>query len=144
MSYKGRFRPHNPEKYKGNPTTIIYRSLWELKFMRYLDADKRVLEWSSEEFFIPYKDPSSNRVRRYFPDFKARTNEKTVIFEIKPYKQTLQPLKENYKTENKFIKDILTYATNNAKWKAAVAYCDERKWEFKVMTEYQLGLPQYK
>ena len=144
MSYKGRFRPHNSEKYKGNPTTIIYRSLWELKFMRYLDADKRVLEWSSEEFFIPYKDPSSGRVRRYFPDFLAKTKEKTVIFEIKPYKQTLQPLKENYKTENRFIKETLTYMTNNAKWAAATVYCAERKWEFKIMTEYQLGLPQYK
>ena len=28
---KGRYKPINPSKYKGNPTNIIYRSSWELK-----------------------------------------------------------------------------------------------------------------
>ena len=35
MSYKGRYVPTNPKKYKGNPNTIYYRSLWERKFMVY-------------------------------------------------------------------------------------------------------------
>ena len=33
MSYKGKFKPKNPNKYKGNPTNIIYRSLLERRFM---------------------------------------------------------------------------------------------------------------
>ena len=53
MSYKGKFRPSNPNKYKGDPTKVIYRSLWELKFMRWCDGNVNILKWSSEEVVIP-------------------------------------------------------------------------------------------
>ena len=69
MSYKGKFRPSNPSKYKGDPTNIIYRSLWELKFMNYCDKNENILKWSSEELWIPYKSPVDNRYHKYFPDF---------------------------------------------------------------------------
>ena len=45
MSYKGRYVPTNPKKYKGNPNTIYYRSLWERKFMVYCDINPKILEW---------------------------------------------------------------------------------------------------
>ena len=32
------------------------------------------------------------------------------------------------------------YAKNQAKWKAATEYCEDRLWEFKVMTEKELGI----
>ena len=80
MSYKGIYRPSNPKKYKGDSQNIIYRSLWERKFMNYCDLNENVLEWASEEFWIPYKDPTTNRVRRYFPDFFIKYKDKTVIF----------------------------------------------------------------
>ena len=54
---KGYFKPKNYSKYKGDPTKIIYRSSWEKMFMGYLDNNPSVVEWSSEEFFIPYKSP---------------------------------------------------------------------------------------
>ena len=38
MAYKGYFKPINSFKYLGNPTNIIYRSLWEMKLMAYLDS----------------------------------------------------------------------------------------------------------
>ena len=69
MSYKGKYKVKNPEKYKGDPTNIIWRSLWERKYMKYLDGNPNILEWSSEEFFIWYKSPIDNRQHRYFPDF---------------------------------------------------------------------------
>ena len=69
MAYKGRFVPKAPEKYKGDPTRIIYRSLWELKLMKYLDSHNDVLYWASEEFSIPYRSPIDGRMHRYFPDF---------------------------------------------------------------------------
>ena len=69
MSYKGIYKPSNPKKYKGDQSNIIYRSLWERKFMNYCDLNENILEWASEEFWIPYLDPTTNRVRRYFPDF---------------------------------------------------------------------------
>ena len=50
MSYKGLYKPKNPSKYKGNPTNIIYRSLWERRLMSYLDDHPDILQWSSEEF----------------------------------------------------------------------------------------------
>ena len=46
MAYKGRFRPSNPHKYKGDHTKIIYRSLWELKFMRKCDENTGIVQWS--------------------------------------------------------------------------------------------------
>jgi len=60
--HQGIFNPKNPNKYKGNPNNIVYRSSWELKFMRYCDLNEKILEWGSEEFFIPYLDPTTNKV----------------------------------------------------------------------------------
>jgi hypothetical protein len=62
--HQGLFHPQNPEKYKGDSNNIIYRSSWELKFMKYCDRNDKILEWGSEEFFIPYLDPTTNKVRR--------------------------------------------------------------------------------
>ena len=96
MSYKGKFRPKNPKKYKGNPTNIIYRSLLERRFMVYLDNTPAVLKWSSEEIIIPYVSPIDNRVHRYFPDFYMKFKNKSNItveqlIEIKPSKHTKPP-----------------------------------------------------
>ena len=92
MAYKGKYRPTNPKKYKGDPTNIIYRSLWERKFMFYCDLNDNILEWGSEEFFIPYRSPLDNRVHRYFPDFyikyiKSNGSICRSIIEVKPDRQ---------------------------------------------------------
>jgi hypothetical protein len=36
--------------------------------------------------------------------------------------------------------EALEYAKNQAKWKAAKDFCADRKWEFQVMTEKELGI----
>ena len=69
MSYKGFYRPDHPEKYIGDPNNIIYRSLWERKFMYYCDHNENILKFSSEEIWIPYLSPLDSRVHKYFPDF---------------------------------------------------------------------------
>ncbi len=69
MSYSGRYKPTNIKKYKGDHLNIIYRSLWERKFMVYCDLNENILEWGSEELVIPYKSPLDNKWHRYFPDF---------------------------------------------------------------------------
>jgi len=56
-SYKGKYTPKNPNKYAGDPSKIIYRSLWERKFMVFCDETASVLKWSSEEISIPYFSP---------------------------------------------------------------------------------------
>ena len=62
MAYKGRYKPKQPKKYIGNPTTIIYRSLLEKRFMLYCDKTDAILEWGSEEVIVPYKSPIDNRM----------------------------------------------------------------------------------
>ena len=102
---KGMFKPRNPKKYNGNPTNIIYRSQWELKYMMELDADKNVIKWSSEEVIIHYISPIDNRWHRYFVDFHVvRINKQGLeinqLIEIKPKKQTMPPVKKKPKKEN--------------------------------------------
>jgi hypothetical protein len=144
MSYSGKYRPSNRNKYKGDPTNIIYRSLWELKFMKWCDANENVLEWGSEEIIIPYRSPVDNRIHRYYPDFyvKAITRNgrstKSII-EIKPYDQTKQPKRKNTrKVTKRYLSEVKTFAINNAKWKAADSYCKDRRMTFRILTEKEL------
>ena len=64
MAYKGKFKPKNRDKYKGNPTNIIYRSLWERRFMVYCDSNNSVVKWSSEEIVIPYRSPFDRKIHK--------------------------------------------------------------------------------
>ncbi len=144
MSYKGRYQPNNPLKYKGNFRNIIYRSLWELKFMKYCDSNQNILEWGSEEFFLPYRSPLDNRIHRYFPDFYIKVKENTgkikkYVIEVKPKKQCIEPIPQKKKTKG-YIYEVRQYAQNQAKWKAAKEYCLDRGLEFKILTEDELGI----
>ena len=142
MAYSGVYRPTNKNKYKGDPTNIIYRSLWERKFMVWCDKNENILEWGSEEIIIPYISPLDGRMHRYFPDFYVRARTKTggtqkFIIEVKPNKQTTPPKQQRRRTK-KYITEIKTYAINEAKWKAAVEYCKDRRMTFKILTEHEL------
>jgi hypothetical protein len=144
MSYKGFFKPKNPAKYKGDPTNIIYRSSWECKLMGYLDNHPDILEWSSEEFCIPYRSPVDNRIHRYFPDFKVKKKlpdnlSETIVIEVKPKSQSIPPVLKS-QPKKRYLKEVMTYGINEAKWKAAMEYCKDRKWKFMVMTEQELGI----
>ena len=144
MSYKGKYQPSFPKKYKGDPTNIVYRSLWERKFMVYCDNNDRILEWGSEEIALPYRSPVDNKVHRYFPDFYIKVKEsngeiKKYLIEIKPKKQTIEPIPQKRKTKG-YIYEVYEYAKNQAKWTAAEEFCKDRQWEFKVLTEQDLNI----
>ena len=144
MSYSGKFKPKNYKKYKGDPTRIIYRSLLERRFMVWCDNNENVIEWGSEELQIPYKSPVDKRTHRYFPDFYIKVQENTgrikrYLIEVKPHKQTQKPKKPKRQTKN-YLREVYEYAKNQAKWKAATEFCEDRLWEFKVMTENELGI----
>lgn len=144
MVYQGYFKPKNPQKYRGDPSNIIYRSSWELRFMMYLDDHPDVIQWQSEEFFIPYKSPIDGRWHRYFPDFliKKRNKEgltETVLVEIKPLAQTKPPKKQD-KVTKRYITEVKTWGVNEAKWKAALEFCKDRKWTFHIFTEKDLNI----
>jgi len=150
MAYKGRYNPKNPKKYKGDPSNVIYRSLWERKLMMYLDSHDKVLLWSSEEFCIRYSNPLDGKWRRYFPDFWVKMINRqgiieTVVIEVKPKAQTIPPLMENKYTvkgrvSRRWLNQVKTYGMNEAKWKAADAFCKDRNWKFQIMTEKELGI----
>lgn len=142
--YKGKFTPKFPEKYVGDPTNIIYRSSWELKFMNWCDMSSSVLRYSSEETIIPYRCPTDNRLHRYFVDFKidVRSRDgsvKTYLVEVKPAGQTKPPVYPGKRTK-RYLTEALTFMKNQAKWEAAERYCKDRGWDFKIITEHELGI----
>jgi hypothetical protein len=143
MSYKGKYKPTFPKKYKGDPTNIIYRSLWERKFCKYCDLNENVLEWGSEEIALPYRSPLDDKIHRYFPDFYIKVNEsgtiKKYLIEIKPKKQTIKPNIPKRQTKG-YLYEVFEYAKNQAKWEAAEEFCKDRNWQFKVLTEDDLGV----
>jgi hypothetical protein len=141
-SYKGRYLPKHPHKYVGDYRNVIYRSSWELKFMVYCDNNPAVVQWGSEEVVIPYISPIDKRVHRYFIDFfvkvKSHDNQlKTYLIEVKPKKYTKEPVPQTRKTK-RYMTEVKNWIVNNSKWQAAKEYCDDRKWEFKILTEEHL------
>lgn len=139
MTYKGKYRVKNISKYKGDPTKVIYRSLWERQLMRWLDENNRVSWWSSESLIIPYRCVTDNRVHRYFVDFQIKFIKGPLhCIEVKPEAQTEQPQRKKGKREKRHIEESLTYAKNISKWNAAREYCLDRGWKFQVWTEKTL------
>lgn len=140
---QGKFKPQNPQKYKGDPTQIFFRSSYELKFMQYCDLTESITEYQSEEFFIPYISPIDNRVHRYFPDFFVKYkdkngNNRTLVVEIKPKKDLKEPDTNPKRKTKSWAYQVKTWAVNQAKWKAAKEWCADRQYEFKILTEKDL------
>ena len=142
MAYSGKFRPKNPHKYLGDPSNIVYRSLWERNLMVRFDEDNQIVQWGSEELIIPYRSPLDNKIHRYFPDFiiKARQPDGTHVIrliEVKPLAQTVAPVVKK-KVTRRIIREIAEYGVNQAKWEAARNYALDRGWQFVVLTEKEI------
>ena len=146
--HQGRFKPYNPNKYKGDPTNIIYRSGLEFRLMKFLDSNDNIIKWASEEFFIPYKSPIDGKMHRYFPDFwiKKKTVEGNIneaLIEVKPYSQTKPPTGKNKMTakgklSRTYITEVKNWGINSSKWEAATSFCKKKNWDFIIMTEKDL------
>lgn len=139
---KGKFIPRNVSKYRGDYRNIIYRSSWELKFMKYCDLNKNILEWGSEEIVIPYRSPLDGRIHRYFVDFYIKVKNvdgdiQKYLIEVKPKKQTKAP-KIQKKMTKKYVYEVTEYAKNQAKWDAAKEFCEDRNYKFMLITEDEL------
>ena len=148
MAYKGKYIPINRKKYVGNSSQVIYRSLWERKLMVYCDRNEKVIEWGSEEVIVPYRSPWDGKMHRYFPDFYMKVKQtngtyKKFIIEVKPKAQCKEPIKTPKRKTKKWYKEVQTWGINQAKWKSATDYCENRGMEFKILTEDHLN-PQYK
>lgn len=143
-TYKGKFRVDNPSKYKGDISNIVYRSLWELRFMKWCDKNQSVEEWGSETVIVPYISPIDRKVHRYFVDFYVKVRNKNgvlqkYLIEIKPERFTKPPAIPKKKTK-RFIDEVFQYGVNDAKWKAAFEFCKDRNMTFMILTEKDLGI----
>lgn len=139
--HQGKFVPKHPEKYIGNPTNIVYRSGWERSFLQWCDMSQFVLKYGSEELVIPYCMPDGS-VHRYFMDFICYIKQKDgsvqkFAVEIKPYKETHPPKKQRVITES-YKYQVETWIKNEAKWKAADAFCKRMNMKFIILTEREL------
>lgn len=122
---------------------IIYRSSYELKFMKWCDLNESVLRWASEEIVIPYVSPMDGLVHRYYVDFYIEVQDKTgrkkkYLVEVKPHRFTVPPEVPKRKTQ-RFISEVKQWGVNNAKWTAARRFASQNGWEFMLVTEKDLG-----
>jgi hypothetical protein len=139
---QGIFNPVNKEKYKGT-LPILYRSSYELKYMRWCDHNPAIISWGSESIIIPYQNPLTGRVSRYFVDsnitLKTKNGElKKYLIEIKPAIQTIPP--KPSKNTRSLLRRQAEYVKNRAKWDAAVQWSKKKGYEFTILTEKHLGL----
>ena len=141
MAYRGHYTPTNYQKYLGDPTKIIYRSLWERKIMVQFDNNPNVIGWASEEIVIPYYYPVDKSWHRYYVDFFVKYKKKdgsiqNTLIEVKPHKFTIAPkLSKNGKKTARFYTESYVFAKNSCKWEAAKKYAKSRGWDFRILTE---------
>ena len=133
---QGIYTVKNPAKYVGKHDPK-YRSGWELTFMMFCDTNKNVLYWASEALTIPYLNPITGKKTIYIPDFfvvyENRFGKKLAeVVEIKPKKESL------IESRTASAKNKLTVLINHAKWQAAMAYCKQHGYTFRVITENDL------
>lgn len=134
MAYKGKYTIKNTKKYLGDPTKVIYRSLWERQAFKWCESNPRVRKWNSEEIVVPYKCKTDNKLHRYYVDLLVELDNKDIILvEIKPKRETVPP-KGKRKTK-RYIKEVTTYIKNTSKWEAATQYANHKGWKFQIWTE---------
>jgi hypothetical protein len=133
---QGIFTPKNTQKYVGK-NKPRYRSGWELTFMTFCDSNNHVLYLASESLIVPYRHPFTGKATNYIPDFFVVYQNKfgkqiAEVVEIKPKKQSI--------IESKVAnaKDRMIVAINHAKWQAAMGYCKQHGYTFRVITEDDL------
>ena len=128
--------PKNPQKYIG-AGQIFARSSWETSFCKFCDNNPSIIKWSSESLRIPYRNPLTNQVTTYVPDFFIQYTDKlgrinSEVIEIKPANQTLlEKVGRSKYNQAQFIK-------NQAKWAAAELFCKQNGLKFRVINENQM------
>jgi len=133
---QGTFTPKNGHKYVGKHEPK-YRSGWELTFMTFCDSNDHIIYWASESLRIPYRHPLTGKPTNYIPDFFVMYENKfgkkiAEVVEIKPKKQSL------IESKTASARDRMIVAINHAKWAAAMAYCKQLGYAFRVITEDDL------
>ena len=134
---KGIYKLPKHNKYRGSHEPV-YRSSWELQMCKWCDANPNVKQWMSEVTIVPYRSKLDGRMHRYYVDFTVQfTNGQTVLFEIKPLKQTMKPRYQKRKTK-KHLSEVYTYTRNISKWEAAREFARQNNVSFQILTENEL------
>lgn len=131
---QGKYTPNNPEKYIGKKQPV-YRSGWELVFMRWCDNTANILGWSSEDQVIPYMNPITGKRHNYIPDFlivyiDAQGKKHAEVVEIKPSSQIQGNAKSNH--------DRIHAVVNEAKWRYARQWAAAQGMKFTIITENEI------
>ena len=142
----GKYKVHNKAKYVADLQEVVYRSSWELKYMKYLDRHPSVIEWASENVIIPYYNQIEKKTRRYFVDFYVKIQNpegviKKYIIEVKPASQC-KPPKKRKRISIKYKNDLKRFIVNQSKFKAARKWAEKRGMEFIILTEKELDIPK--
>lgn len=140
---QGYYIAKNVNKYKGDPSKIIFRSSWEYKFATWLDINDNVIEWATEPFSIKYFYKADTKIHRYYPDFYFSMNVngeiKKYIVEVKPSKDLRWPDKPKRiteKTERNYYYQISQYTKNYDKWETIKQWCKANGFTFYFLTEH--------
>ena len=140
--HQGYYIPKNTEKYVGDPTKIIYRSLWEKKFMVWLDTTDYITEWSSEGLSVKYWNEVDNKIHTYYPDFHFVSNKDNnivkYIVEVKPHSMLSKPrypARENAASLARYKARLDNYIKIACKTKAIKRWCNENGFKFVFLSE---------
>ena len=131
----GKYLVENRSKYVGDKPPV-YRSSWELAFMRMCDSHPNIHKWASENVRIPYRSPLDGKYHNYVPDFMIQYTDKNgsthvELIEIKPANQTTMENATNSRNHTQV-------ALNAAKWPSAQEWCKRKGIRFKVINEDQI------
>lgn len=132
---QGKYQVKNIEKYVGKKLPT-YRSSWEMTFCVFCDNNPAIVNWASEPFMIPYRNPFTGKNTIYVPDFfivyvDKNSKQHAEVIEVKPKSQIAL---ENARSE----RDKAAAVLNAAKWQAAKAWCAQQGLQFRIVTEEQI------
>jgi DNA-directed RNA polymerase subunit RPC12/RpoP len=115
---KPKFREGYFESKKNN-CSLHYRSGYECEVYELLEQDGDVVTFAVEPYKVPYYH--EGKWLEYIPDLRVNyMGGKVEIWEIKPSTQT-------------------RLEKNKDKWKAMEVYAEKLGWQFKVITETEIG-----
>ena len=108
--------------------------------MEKFDTHPDVVSWASESIQLPYRNPLTGKQTVYIPDFivtymDSRGTMRCEMIEVKPLKEVPGMATGKGKSSRR---TQLIQIINQAKWKAARAFCTKRNIYFRVMTEDQI------
>ena len=125
------------ENFPAGKAVNNWLQFWEKKIFYWLDTQPSIKQWGSESVVVSYKTPFDNLLHKYYIDVdfwaKEANSEKEYthfIVEIKPFCQTIPPVKGPRTRESTYRKACETYITNVCKWNAALEYENKEKGYF--------------